>query len=151
MKITDAVATEHTVYLDLFDEIERVLPSLSTLAEVKTMAGIVGRVLARHAAAEKNLALVALDHVLSHRGTLDRFHQDHKEIDDRLSQVHGASRCLNARNLLQASIAASRLHFRLEEQELFPLLEKSLQPETLRELGRTWRDTRTGDRSAAQV
>jgi hemerythrin-like domain-containing protein len=146
MKITEALAAEHTVYRGLFDEIERVLPSLATPGEVKTMAAIVERLLSAHANAEKNLAFVALDHVLSHQGALQRFHQDHQEIDERLKQVHAASRPAEARRLLKASLAASREHFRLEEQQLLPLLEQSLKPETLRELGRSWHAERSGAR-----
>ena len=41
MKITEALAMEHTVFLKVFDQIERALPSLTTQAEVGTMARMV--------------------------------------------------------------------------------------------------------------
>ena len=101
MKITEALVAEHTIFLSVFDQIERVLPSLATPAEVKTMATIVEGLLEGHAKTETNLAYLALDHVLEHDGELKRMHQDHHEIDDRLRRVHTANTCAEARRLLK--------------------------------------------------
>ena len=138
MKITEALVAEHTIFLSVFDQIERVLPSLATPAEVQTMASIVEGLLEGHAKTETNLAYLALDHVIEHNGELKRMHQDHHEIDDRLRKVHSASSCAQARRFLKSAITASREHFRAEERSVFPVLEKSLQVETLTELGKTW-------------
>ncbi len=138
MKITEALVAEHTIFLSVFDQIERVLPSLTTPAEVQTMASIVEGLLEGHAKTETNLAYLALDHVMEHNGELKRMHQDHHEIDDRLRRVHSASTVAQARRLLKSAIAASREHFRAEERSVFPLLERSLQEETLTELGQNW-------------
>jgi hemerythrin-like domain-containing protein len=138
MKITEALIAEHTIFLTVFDQIERALPSLTTPAEVSTIAGIVERLLEGHAKTETDLAYLALDHVLEHNGELKRMHQDHHEIDDRLRRVHTARTCAEARRLLKSAIGASRDHFASEEGSAFPLLEKSLQEETLTQLGRTW-------------
>jgi hemerythrin-like domain-containing protein len=138
MKITELLTAEHTIYLGVFDQIERVLPSLTTLSEVRTMASIVEGMLEGHAARESNLAYLALDHVLAEKGHLDRMHQDHHEIDGRLKKVHAANTSAEARRLLKAALEVSREHFYLEERAVFPMLEKLLQPETLTELGRTW-------------
>ena len=138
MKITEALVAEHTIFLSVFDQIERVLPSLATPVEVQTMASIVEGLLEGHAKTETNLAYLALDHVMEHNGELKRMHQDHHEIDDRLKKVHAAKTSAEARRLLKAAIVASREHFRAEERSVFPILEKSLQMETLTELGKTW-------------
>ena len=138
MKITEALVAEHTIFLSVFDQIERVLPSLTTPAEVRTMASIVEGLLEGHAKTETNLAYLALDHVLADNGELQRMHQDHHEIDDRLRKVHTANTCAEARRLLKLAIVATREHFRGEERSVFPLLEKVLQPETLADLGQTW-------------
>ena len=138
MKITELLTVEHTVYLGVFDQIERVLPSLSTPSEVRTMANIVEGLLEGHAARESNLAYLALDHVLAEKGHLERMHQDHHEIDSRLKKVQGAGTCAEARRLLQDTLRASREHFHLEEKVVFPIMEKLLQPETLTALGRSW-------------
>lgn len=138
MKITEALVAEHTIFLSVFDQIERVLPSLTTPAEVGTMARIVEGLLEGHAKTETNLAYLALDHVLEHNGELKRMYQDHHEIDDRLRKVHTANTCAEARRLLKMAITASREHFQGEERSVFPLLEKAMHAETLTALGRTW-------------
>ncbi len=138
MKITEALAAEHTIFLSVFDQIERVLPSLATPAEVQTMASIIERLLEGHAKTETDLAYLALDHVLQHKGELKRMHQEHHEIDDRLRKVHTSRTCAEARRLLKSAILATREHFRAEERSVFPLLERSLQSETLSDLGKTW-------------
>lgn len=138
MRITEALVAEHTIFLSVFDQIERVLPSLSTPAEVRTMASIVEGLLEGHAKTETNLAYLALDHVLEQNGELNRMHQDHHEIDDRLRRVHTANTCAEARRLLKVAILASRDHFQGEERSVFPLLERSLDEETLTALGDTW-------------
>lgn len=138
MKITEALVAEHIIFLSVFDQIEKVLPSLTTPTEVGTMASIVEGLLEAHAKTETDLAYLALDHVLQQNGELKRMHQDHHEIDDRLHKVHSANTCAEARRLLKEAIRASREHFRAEELGVFPFLEKSLQPETLAELGKSW-------------
>ena len=138
MKITEALIAEHTIFLGVFDQIERVLPSLTTPAEVRTMASIVEGLLEGHAKTETNLAYLALDHVLADNGELQRMHQDHHEIDDRLREVHTANTCAKARRLLKLAITSTREHFRGEERSVFPLLDKVLHEETLTELGQIW-------------
>ena len=138
MKITEALVAEHTIFLGVFDQIERALPSLNTPAEGGTMARIVEGMLEGHAKTETDLAYLALDHVLAHNGELKRMHQEHQEIDDRLRKVHAAKTCAEARRLLKAALVTSREHFHGEERSVFPLLEKALQEETLTELGKSW-------------
>ncbi len=149
MKITEALTVEHTIFLLVFDHIERVLPSLTTPAEIRTVAGIVEGLLEGHAKAETDLAYLALDHVLEDDGELKRMHQDHHEIDDRLRKVHTARTCAEARRLLKAAIVASREHFQGEELHVFPFLEKTLQAETLTELGETWMRRQTREATIA--
>src|SRR5512137_1580785 len=131
MKITDALVAEHTIFLSVFDQIERVLPSLTSLSEVRTMANVIEGLLQGHASRETDLAYVALDHALEHNGELDRMHHEHAELDARLKKVHAATHCQEARRLLKATLSSSREHFRLEEAMLFPLLERTLSAETL--------------------
>jgi len=68
MTITDALRTEHAIYLRVFDEIEQALPSLTTPSEVTTMARIIEGLLRNHARREAGLAYLALDHVLANYG-----------------------------------------------------------------------------------
>jgi hemerythrin-like domain-containing protein len=138
MSITEALVTEHGVFFSLFGQIERVLPKLETLAEVKVLTSLVEGLLQDHGETETNLAYHALDHVLADRGELDHMYRDHQEIDAGLKRALAAGDPAEARRLLEAALRASREHFRLEERLVFPLIEKVLQRETLGELGRAW-------------
>ncbi len=138
MKITEALTAEHKIYLSVFDQIERVLPSLTTTAETRTFANVIEGLLQGHGARESNLAYLALDHALAERGNLDRMHQDHHEIDSRLKKVHAANTCAEARRLLKSALASIREHFRLEEKTVFPQLERILDSETLTALAHPW-------------
>ena len=135
LKITDALTAEHRVFLDLFTQVERSLPDLTTVAEVRLLAVLLERLLESHADTERNLAYAALDHVLRHEGRLDRMHQDHQEIDATLARIRETEDFSEARRLLRTAIGTSRDHFRLEELQLFPLLEQTLLPDTLVALG----------------
>jgi hemerythrin-like domain-containing protein len=140
MKITEALVAEHTIFLAAFDQIDLVLPSLATPMEIRTMAGIIQGMLESHATREAQLAYLALDHVLAEKGQLQRMHQDHEEIDERLERIQQVASCAEGRRLLKASLIAIREHFRLEERSIFPLLEKTLSEASLHELGVAWLD-----------
>jgi hemerythrin-like domain-containing protein len=136
MKITEGLKAEHKNILDLFQQIEQGLPGLQTVREVRLVAGLVEGVLQRHAARESELAYSALDHALAQSGEVKTLFQEHHELDRRLRETIGARTCKQARELLMAALDASRQHFRMEEEHVFPLCERTLKPETLERLGR---------------
>ena len=65
MKITEALVAEHTIFLTVFDHIERVLPSLTTQTEISTMASMVEGLLESHVKTETEMAYLVLDHALA--------------------------------------------------------------------------------------
>jgi hemerythrin-like domain-containing protein len=138
MKITEVLVIEHRIFISVFDAIERVLPRLTTLAEVQTLANIVEGLLTDHAGTETELAYLAFDHVLQDKGQLDRLHQEHQEIDASLRQIQTAADCAEACRLLETALWASREHFTFEERSVFPLLESALHHETLTGLADAW-------------
>ena len=133
--ITSTLIMEHAVFCAVFDQIERVLPGLKSVPEVRVLSTVVEGLLAGHAETEADLAYAALDHVLAEKGELDRLHHDHKEIDNNFKLVHSASGLAEAQRLLKKALAASREHFRHEEEMIFPLLERVLPRDTLNDLG----------------
>ena len=135
MIITEALNIEHRVFTNLFDQVEDLLPTLTTLAEVKLLATLIERSLHSHADVEQNLAFAALDHALKDKGRIDRLYEDHEEIDAALKQAQRARNLAEGRRLLKTAIGASRAHFLREEKDIFPLLEQVLQPDTLQALG----------------
>ena len=136
--IIETLVMEHVVFRALLDEIEGVLSDLNSIQEVSLLSTVVEGVLRQHAETETDLAYAALDHVLAEKGELDRLYQDHREIDHNFERVHGASNLAEAQRLLKKALAASREHFRHEEQAVFPLLERALPSETLIDLGESW-------------
>jgi hypothetical protein len=133
--ITDALASEHALFCEMFEEIVRLLPDLRTVPEVRVISRLVEGVLLRHASVEQNLAFAALDHALAEKGQLARLYQDHEEIDQRLHQATLARKFPEAVRLLKAGLAASRRHFRREEKTVFPLFQKLFKPAELEVLG----------------
>ncbi len=138
MTLTEILATEHRVFNRFFDQMEKALPKLSTPQEGRLLGQMMMGLLQGHAAAETDLAYIALDHVMQNEGALQRMHHDHRELDASLEQVHTAATCAEVRRLLKKAIAASREHFKAEERDVFPLLEHKLQTETLARLGEAW-------------
>jgi hemerythrin-like domain-containing protein len=138
MKITEALLAEHVVFHNIFDYIERVLPDVKTLAEVKSLAELMESLLLAHGKAEEDLVFAPLDHCLEQIGQRDVFHEEHHEIDTSLLRVKAAKRLDEARLLLSVAVLASRKHFDHEERIAFPLAEKVMKRETLTALGKTW-------------
>lgn len=143
MTITEALVSEHATFCVVFDHIDRALPHLRRLAEIRCLARLVEGLLLRHGAAEEDLVLVSLDRVLQQKARYNRFYQQHSEIDIRLRQAHESNRFVQARRLLQAALLASREHFQHEERVVFPLVERMVTRERLVKLGLIWMRQRT--------
>jgi hemerythrin-like domain-containing protein len=139
--ITKILIMEHTVFCDVFDQIERILAGTKSADEVKALASVVEGLLVSHAETETNLAYSVLDHALADKGSLDRLHQDHHEIDDQFQRIHRTTNPAEAQRLLKKALLATREHFQREEKIIFPVLEKTLQPDTLRSLGGKWMES----------
>ena len=136
--ITETMIIEHRVFLDVFDQIESRLPALESLAEAQFLADLVKSLLEKHGRQEEDLAYAALDHALAERGQIDCLYQDHQEIDGRLAQIEATRDLKKARRLIKTMITLARRHFQREERVIFPLIEKTLQGNTLKKLERAW-------------
>ena len=141
--ITNALASEHSAFLTVFDQIERLLPRLIRLEEVRMLAELVEGFLLEHAGKEENLFAAARDYASEDREVVASLHQEHQEIDRLLTLIKLANGVATARQFLQVALTASRKHFQWEERLLFPLIEKMLKPETLAELGQACMDRTT--------
>jgi hemerythrin-like domain-containing protein len=96
--------------------------------------------LADHGETETNLAYAALDHALADRGALKKLYQDHHEIDDHFKRIHRVTDPAEALRLLKKGLKATREHFKREEKHVFPMLERTLRPDTLKTLGGVWHE-----------
>ena len=142
MKITEALFAEHLVFHNMFDYIEAVAPRLKTLAEVKSLATLMESLLKAHSDTEDELFLGPLEHCFEQIGQRDALLEEHKEIDESLSNLRLVKNLRKARQLLLAAVTYSRKHFDKEERIVFPLAERVLNNKTLTALGQTWMEQR---------
>ena len=142
MKITEALLAEHVIFHNLFDQLERMAPKLTTVAEVRSLARLVESLLNAHSQIEEQLLVEPLDHCLEQIGHRETFHQEHKEIDEALARAQTARTLKQARACLLAAVVSSRRHFDKEERIVFPLAEKLLKSRTLTQLWDTWMEQR---------
>ena len=138
MKITDVLRAEHAVFHNLFDHIEATLPQLKTLAEVKSLATVAGKLLEPHSQTEDSLFIEPLEHYFDQIGQNELFHEEHKEIDALLAKIQKARDIKSAKKLLQTAVITCRNHFDKEERIVFPMAEQTLKNKTLAELGEAW-------------
>lgn len=138
MKITEALLAEHVVFHNLFDHLEKTIPKLGTLAEVRALSDVLASLLEAHSAAEDALLIAPLEHCIEQLGQRDTFHQEHEAIDANLDMVRKVRRIKQAKHHLLVAVLASRHHFDKEERIVFPLAERSLKAKTLVTLGNSW-------------
>jgi hemerythrin-like domain-containing protein len=138
MKITDILRAEHTVFHHLFDHIETTAPRLKSLAEVKSLATLVDKVMAPHSETEDELFIEPLEHCFEQIGHCETFHQEHELIEATLVKVEKARTLKDGKKLLLGVISAARKHFEKEERIVFPLAERILKTKTLTDLGSEW-------------
>jgi hemerythrin-like domain-containing protein len=137
--IIDGLVAEHRVFLTIFDQIERSLPEIKTTGEISLICRILERLIHDHGAAETDLAYITFDHVLKEQNRCSRLSHDHEEIDGLLREVETIQDLAEARSRLKVSLNACRVHFKDEERNVFPMIEKTVQRETLVALGRAWK------------
>jgi len=138
MKITKILLAEHVVFHNLFDHIEKSVPKLKTLAEIKSLADTLEVLLRAHSKTEDELFIEPLEHCFEQIGHRKNFHDEHEEIDEALLGVRSARQVKKARKLLLGAVSASRKHFDKEERIVFPMAERTLKAETLKALGDQW-------------
>jgi hemerythrin-like domain-containing protein len=142
MKITEILQAEHAVFHNIFDHLEKVVPNLKTIGEIKTLASLLKSLLEAHGKVEDELVSLPLEHYLEHIGQLENFRNEHIEIDRNLRDIKSAKSLREARKLLLNAVIYSRQHFDNEERNFFPLAEKFLKQTTLETLGQAYLEKR---------
>ena len=136
--ITRALVAEHKMFCFVFDQIEEILATVSSLGEVKKLTRLVEGLLSSHAKTEDDLLLLLDSQAASAQEPCAKIEQEHREMDSRLVQVYATQKADQAASLLRAAMTASRRHFAREERIVFPVIEKTIDPQTLMRLGTTW-------------
>lgn len=136
--ITEVLVAEHRVFLTLFDQVERALPGLKTMDELRPLCRLLQALLHKHGEEENDLSCVAVSHILKEHKRHARLHHDHRKLDALIKQVAVTKDIRKGRSRLRAALAACRAHFGDEEQVLFPLIERALRQDALLALGKVW-------------
>jgi hemerythrin-like domain-containing protein len=136
--ITEALALEHAVLGQIFDQMEGLLHRVRTVEDVTSLADLVLGWLHHHWESEWDLAYSVLDHVLTEYGAPNQLRRPQDELERHYARVHRAADPVEATYLLILALMATRDHFRCEEELVFPALEEMLQPATLLVLGNQW-------------
>ena len=129
----------------IFDQIECDLPRVKSVEEIRFVCRVLQALIHNHGQEENDLAYIALDHILKERNQHTRLYHDHQEVDGLLKELEEITDLPKARIRLKAALDACRAHFNEEERNVFPLIEKALQPQTLAVLGRAWKPLAHGD------
>jgi hypothetical protein len=83
MKITEALQAEHFVFHNIFDYLDRTVPTLQNLVEIKCLADLLESVHESHSHVEDELILEPLTDCLDNIAQAENFEAEHKEIDER--------------------------------------------------------------------
>jgi hemerythrin-like domain-containing protein len=143
MKITEALLAEHVVFHNLFDYVERILPKVKTLAEVRMLSALLETMLRTHAKVEDHLLIDPLESTFSQMGQDETFHEEHEEIERDLTSVGAANRVVEAKQRLLKAVVLCRKHFDKEERIVFPMAERQFSSKSLLVLGKRWEEQRT--------
>jgi hemerythrin-like domain-containing protein len=142
MKITQALLAEHVVFHNIFDYVERALPGLRTLGEIRTLSAFLGSMLQVHGLMEDELLIEPLEACLCQLAQHENFHEEHEAIEENLRAIQTTRSVADAKRLLLKAVTLSRSHFDKEERIVFPLAEELLSSQTLVFLGKRWEEER---------
>lgn len=143
MKITEALFSEHLVFHNLFDHIEKVVPKVKTVGEIKLLASVVESMLSAHSQTEDELFISPLGTAFEQIGHRDTFHHEHDLIETNLALIQKTRQLKDSRHLLLTTVVMCRNHMDKEERVVFPMAERILKSKTLLELGQTWKNQRS--------
>ena len=142
MTITEALLAEHVVFHNIFDYLERAMPGLRSLGEIRALASFLESMLGVHALMEDELLIEPLEACLCQLAQRENFHEEHEAIDKDLEAIQTTRSVAEAKRLLLNAVTSSRRHFDKEERIIFPLAEKLLSSNTLLLLGKRWEEER---------
>ena len=126
------------MFCGVFDEVEKAMVGYNRVEEVRRAARLVEGLLLSHAQVEEELLILVEHHLPTHARRYDPCRKQHHEIDSQLTRVRTTSKFDSACSLLRGAMAASRKHFKHEEDKVFPLIEKGMEPAALTKLGTVW-------------
>jgi len=142
MKMTDALLGEHAVFYAIFDNLEKQIPGIESLDNLKSLAELLAAPLIGHAMLENEELFTALDPQLGGQGPLEVMRGEHGEIEGTLQDAANATDLKDLKQQLLRILQVARNHFGKEENVLFPMALSHLGEGKLTALGNTWAEKR---------
>jgi iron-sulfur cluster repair protein YtfE (RIC family) len=133
MKITDGLLGEHALFYALFDSIEQVVESATTLDQLEALSQTLGRAVLSHAELEDEILFTAIT-----GGPVAIMRAEHEDIGRQVRAFSEPTSFERAKTDLRRLLTDLRAHFRREEQIVFPVCEAVAGDGKLRELGAAW-------------
>lgn len=138
MKITEGLLGEHALSYALFDQVESIADGAKSLQELVAAESLLSSAVMSHASLEDEVLFPALVERGHAEGPLDVMRAEHKEIELLAGAVRASLTLEEAREVMYRLLDTLREHFGKEERILFPMCERLLGEQKLRELGERW-------------
>ena len=142
MKLTDALLGEHGVFYALFDRIEAVTATATSVAQIQEAMAVLSAVILSHANLEEELLFPALEAHMGTTGPLAVMRSEHDEIEHALRQIEEARDLDDGADRVARALGIVRNHFQKEEEVLFSMARQTLDEKTQIRLGKAWAEAR---------
>jgi hemerythrin superfamily protein len=142
LTLIDVLSGEHGIVNALFDHVERELSDTPTLEGIQRTTRALAAALLSHAQIEDELLFGALEAQIGPHGPLAVMRHEHEEIERALALVAAAQNPDEAVERVRRALSVSREHFAKEECVLFNIARRSVPPQELERLCRTWGERR---------
>ncbi len=142
VKLTDALLGEHGVFYALFDQIEAVTSTATSVVQIQQATVALSAVILSHAKLEEELLFPALEMHIGTTGPLAVMRSEHDQIEQALQQIEAAQNLDDGADCVARALSILRDHFQKEEEVLFSIARQTLDEETLIRLGNAWAEAR---------
>ncbi len=142
VKLTDALLGEHGVIYALFDQIEAVTATATSVAQIQEAMVVLSAVVLSHANLEEELLFPALETHMGTTGPLAVMRTEHDEIEHALRQIEEVGDLDDGADCVARALSIVRNHFQKEEEVLFSIARQTLDEETQIRLGKAWAEAR---------
>jgi len=143
VNVVDVLLGEHGAMYSQFDCVERVVPGLDGLQEIRALGALLAAVVQSHSTVEDELLFAALERPLGRASpALVGMRMMHEDIDRGFAELERAEDPGAARDALLGVVGLARQHFLGEEESLFVTARRVLDDETLGRLGAAWAERR---------
>ena len=142
VKLIDALLGEHGVFYALFDQIEAVTATATSVVQIQEATVVLSAVVLPHANLEEKLLLPALETHMGTTGPLAVMRTEHDEIKTALRQIEEVRDLEDGADCVARALSLLRDHCQKEEEVLFSVARQVLDDATQIRLGKTWAEAR---------